>query len=98
MNRGPGTRPDGSYYEAPGVSFLTLDNQAKICRQFDMFDLAHQMHLCDELETHGLLSADTGPGYALTGALNSLREAADALKLLITSNKSLALPNAPERV
>lgn len=36
-------------------------------------------------ETHGLLSADTGPGYALTGALNSLREAADALKLLITS-------------
>ena len=36
-------------------------------------------------ETHGLLSADTGPGYALTGALTSLREAADALKLLITS-------------
>ncbi len=36
-------------------------------------------------ETHGLLSADTGPGYALTGALNSLRETADALKLLITS-------------
>lgn len=36
-------------------------------------------------ETHGLLSADTGPGYALTGALTSLREAADALTLLITS-------------
>ena len=36
-------------------------------------------------ETHGMLSADTGPGYALTGALNSLREAADALKLLINS-------------
>lgn len=36
-------------------------------------------------ETHGLLSADTGPGYALTGALNSLREAADALRALITS-------------
>ena len=36
-------------------------------------------------ETHGLLSADTGPGYALTDALKSLREAADALKLLITS-------------
>ncbi len=36
-------------------------------------------------ETHGLLSADTGPGYALTGALTSLRETADALKLLITS-------------
>ena len=36
-------------------------------------------------ETHGLLSADTGPGYALTGALTSLREAADALRVLITS-------------
>jgi paraquat-inducible protein B len=36
-------------------------------------------------ETHGLLSADTGPGYALTGALKSLREAADALKVLITT-------------
>lgn len=36
-------------------------------------------------ETHGLLSADTGPGYALTGALTSLKDAADALKVLITS-------------
>ncbi len=36
-------------------------------------------------ETHGLLSADTGPGYELTGALRSLREAADALKVLITA-------------
>ncbi len=36
-------------------------------------------------ETQGLLSADTGPGYALTGALTSLREAAEALRLLITS-------------
>ena len=36
-------------------------------------------------ETHGLISADTGPGYELTGALKSLREAADALKVLITS-------------
>jgi paraquat-inducible protein B len=36
-------------------------------------------------DTHGLLSADTGPGYALTGALTSLRETADALRLLITS-------------
>jgi len=36
-------------------------------------------------ETHGLLSADAGPGYALQGALTSLREAADALRLLISS-------------
>jgi len=56
MNRGPGARADGSRFETPGVSFLTLDNQARICRQFDMFDLTHQMKLCDDLEDAGLLS------------------------------------------
>lgn len=56
LNRGPGQRPDGSYYQTPGVSFITLDGDARICRQFDLFDLAHQMHLCDELEEAGLLS------------------------------------------
>lgn len=56
MNRGPGKRPDGGFFETPGVSFITLDAAAKICRQFDMFDLAHQMKLCDDLEDAGLLS------------------------------------------
>ncbi len=36
-------------------------------------------------ETHGLLSADAGPGYALQGALTSLRDAATALRELINS-------------
>lgn len=56
MNRGPGKRDDGGYFETPGISFLTLDERGKICRQLDMFDLAHQMKLCDELENAGLLS------------------------------------------
>lgn len=56
LNRGPGLRPDGSHYQTPGVSFITLDAQARICRQFDLFDLAHQMRLCDELDAAGLLS------------------------------------------
>ncbi len=56
FNRGPGTRPDGSFYQTPGVSFITLNEEARICRQFDLFDLAHQMRLCDELEAAGLLS------------------------------------------
>lgn len=56
LNRGPGTRADGSHFETPGISFITLNNEAKICSQFDMFDLAHQMNLCDELEDAGLLS------------------------------------------
>lgn len=56
LNRGPGKRPDGSFYQTPGISFITLNSEAKICRQFDMFDLAHQMRLCDDLEDAGLLS------------------------------------------
>jgi hypothetical protein len=56
FNRGPGLRPDGSHYQTSGISFITLNPQARICRQFDMFDLAHQMKLCDELEDAGLLS------------------------------------------
>ena len=56
LNRGPGKREDGSYFQTPGVSFITLDENARICRQFDMFDLAHQMKLCDDLENAGLLS------------------------------------------
>ncbi|MDG1389924.1 MAG: nuclear transport factor 2 family protein [Halioglobus sp.] len=56
LNRGPGKRADGSYYQTPGVSFIQLNEEARICRQFDMFDLAHQMKLCDELENAGLLS------------------------------------------
>jgi hypothetical protein len=64
-NRGPGRRPDGSFFETPGVSFITLDAEAKICRQFDMFDLAHQMHLCDELEDAGLLSAQLKAQWVL---------------------------------
>jgi paraquat-inducible protein B len=36
-------------------------------------------------ETHGLLSTDSGLGYGLQDALSSLRDAADALSLLINS-------------
>lgn len=56
-NRGPGRRADGSFFQTPGISFITLDGNAQICEQFDMFDLAHQMLLCDELEAAGLLSS-----------------------------------------
>ena len=58
LNRGPGLKADGSHHETPGISFITLNDEAKICRQFDMFDLAHQMKLCDDLEAAGLLSAE----------------------------------------
>ena len=55
-NRGPGKRPDGSYYETPGISFITWNADLLICEQLDLFDIAHQMKLCDELAAAGLLS------------------------------------------
>ncbi len=58
LNRGPGQKADGSHYDTPGISFITFDEGSKIVKQFDMFDLAHQMLLCDELEDAGLLSAE----------------------------------------
>ncbi|MEQ1439413.1 nuclear transport factor 2 family protein [Fontimonas sp. SYSU GA230001] len=55
-NRGPGRRPDGGYFQTPGVSFITVGDDGLFTAQLDLFDLAHQMHLCDELEDAGLLS------------------------------------------
>ncbi|ULQ48151.1 nuclear transport factor 2 family protein [Flagellatimonas centrodinii] len=55
-NRGPGQRPGGGYYQTPGVSFITVGDDGLFTEQLDLFDLAHQMHLCDELEAAGLLS------------------------------------------
>lgn len=56
VNRGPGRRPDGSYYETHGVSFITYGGDGKFSSQYDLFDIAHQLHLCDELDAAGLLA------------------------------------------
>lgn len=55
MNRGPGKRPDGSYYETDGISIITYGGDGKFIYQKDIFDILHQMLLCDELEEAGLL-------------------------------------------
>jgi len=55
VNRGPGKRPDGSYYETEGVSFITYGGDGKFSSQYDLFDIGHQMKLCDELKEAGLL-------------------------------------------
>ncbi len=65
LNRGPGSRADGSHFDTPGISFINFDENSRIVRQFDMFDLAHQMLLCDELEDAGLLSAELKTNWVL---------------------------------
>ncbi|MBW2942190.1 nuclear transport factor 2 family protein [Zhongshania aquimaris] len=55
VNRGPGKRPDGSFYETEGVSFIKYGGDGKFSSQYDLFDIGHQMKLCDELKEVGLL-------------------------------------------
>jgi len=55
MSRGPGARPDGSYYETHGVSFITYGGGGKFSYQYDLFDVAHFLNLFDELDSVGLL-------------------------------------------
>lgn len=64
-NRGPGQRADGSFYQTPGVSFITVGDDGLFTYQLDLFDLAHQMHLCDELATAGLLSPTLKQNWVL---------------------------------
>ena len=56
VNRGPGLRADGSHYETEGVSFITYGGDGKFSSQYDLFDIGHQMKLCDELKEAGLLN------------------------------------------
>jgi hypothetical protein len=64
-NRGPGRRADGSFFQTPGVSLITVGDDGLFTRQLDLFDLAHQMHLCDELEAAGLLSPKLKENWVL---------------------------------
>jgi hypothetical protein len=54
---GAGAAAGWGYYETHGVSFITYGGGGKFSAQYDLFDVGHQMHLCDELEAVGLLSA-----------------------------------------
>jgi hypothetical protein len=38
LNRLPGKRPDGTFYEFPGVSCITYGTDARIIRQVDLYD------------------------------------------------------------
>ena len=43
VNRLPGTRADGSYYDVPGASVLTYAGEGRISRQMDLFDTRWMM-------------------------------------------------------
>ena len=48
LNRLPGRRPDGTYYEVPGVQILTYAGGGKFSREEDIFNMVHVMELVQE--------------------------------------------------
>jgi hypothetical protein len=48
MNRLPGTRPDGTFYDVPGASVITYAGDGKISRQMDLFDTARMFAAIEE--------------------------------------------------
>ncbi len=62
-NRGPGKRDNGEYFQCPGISLITYAGAGMFSHQYDMFDLGHQMRICDDLEDNGLLSPKLKEGW-----------------------------------
>jgi ketosteroid isomerase-like protein len=48
MNRLPGRRPDGSFYEAPGMSVLTYAGGGRFSREEDLLNMVHVAELIRE--------------------------------------------------
>jgi ketosteroid isomerase-like protein len=48
MNRLPGCRPDGSHYEAPGVSILLYAGGGKFSYEEDLLNMVHVFELIEE--------------------------------------------------
>ena len=48
LNRLPGQRPDGTYYEVPGVQVLDYAGGGRFSREEDIFNMAHIMEVLEE--------------------------------------------------
>lgn len=48
-SRGPGKRPDGTYYQAMGMSWFRYGGNGKWSEQVDLFDLSKLLVLADEI-------------------------------------------------
>lgn len=68
MNRLPGRRPDGAFYEFPGTSSITFDDAGRIVQQMDIYDGISAIKVIFEAKLGGLgptgarLLAATGAG------------------------------------
>lgn len=48
MNRLPGSRPDGSFYESPGISVITYAGGGRFSREEDLLNMTHVIELIVE--------------------------------------------------
>jgi ketosteroid isomerase-like protein len=48
MNRLPGARPDGRFYEAPGISVITYAGGGRFSREEDLLNMAHVIEVIRE--------------------------------------------------
>ena len=47
-NRLPGRRPNGTFYEVPGISILEYAGNGKLSLEHDLYDVAHLMEVVKE--------------------------------------------------
>ena len=59
MNRLPGERPDGGFYEAPGVSILLYAGNGRFCYEEDLLNMVHVNEVIRES------GWKPGPGFRL---------------------------------
>jgi hypothetical protein len=48
QNRLPGTRPDGSFYESPGISVIRYAGGGRFSREEDLLNMVHVIELIQE--------------------------------------------------
>ena len=49
LNRLPGERPDGTRYEFPGISAMTFDDEGRVVRQVDLYDVVETLQTVAEV-------------------------------------------------
>jgi len=54
LNRLPGRRRDGSYFEFPGMSAIAFDDEARIASQMDLYDRVGALRVIGEAKVPGL--------------------------------------------
>jgi hypothetical protein len=84
LNRLPGHRPDGSYYEFPGISAITYGDDGLVVRQLDLYDVVETLQTVAEASTGPL---GRGTRRVLATVAPVLRESARAFYRLFDRRK-----------